>query len=854
MSRITRTVLLGALLSSTGATSASALVWSVPGDNSGTCTVGVPSCDTIAAAVAAATDGDTISIGSGTFAGAGNFDIILDKELVIEGSGRNDTTIEPNAGAFGFSIRADDVTIRDLAIDGGARGIRFQTTAADSAQIRRVDFRNSTIQGIEIATNQPVTDAVIDDCTFTSVATGIRMASTSQVDGLSISDSTFTGNSYAIYQANDGGTSTLRNLQISDSTFTNQTLYAIYAEEMRDSTIADSVFTNNRVAFQLLKLYDGSGVGAANIAIERNQFSAHTFTTINFEVYTLGLEGGATISDNQIDVDVSTLAFNAAGIFVGLNHTLTHAPVQITGNTIRLAGSFGGATAAFGVRLRRNGPVVLSGNILDGGNVGGSSESPATSGLYIESRNSSVAAMPGTTTIDASCNRITGFRNGVSVFDSFNSAYGGLDSGATVTLDDNAIAGNSDFGVRNGGDPSATVAAADNFWGCSAGPGNPGCDVVDGNVDATAPATEAPTCAGCSSDADCVDACLALAQCEDGVCIGTSIPGCGDHYISYQAKAPTKDLAKLPIPGNVLPKNFALTIDDVHLDDGDADDPENFVVMKPRNLLIAARPDSAPSPNWPDLAYLRYTSRPGKQSTAPAGPDGKFPKPVKHVPRTFQLENEFGTIEVVSRKVVALLVPAATSADAPAPVAPGETTHFHCYGVKPTKAITDQTPDNYGKGQGKLRKDMQAFFAEEFFDECATNAAGAVGFEGTPVEGMCLFDIRVPVELCNPANTSNVEPDRTTSAVIADSLALTEQSLLCYRIKPSTKVNNGTVGAILGLSVRAKLPKAMKVPKRGIKTGDALYVAPGSDFPGPTRLDTSRQQTVCVPTRVTLAP
>jgi len=849
MHRILRTTALLALLLGIAPASAFGLVWNVPGDNSGTCTVGVPSCDTIAAAVAAATGGDTIAIGAGTFAGVGNFDIVVDKQLTITGAGRNDTTVEPDAAASGFSIRADNVSISDLAVDGGARGIRFETTAADNAQIVRVDFRNSTSRGIEIATNQPVTDAVVDDCTFTSVVTGIRMASTSQVDGLAITNSTFTANNYAIYQANDGSTSTLTNLQVSDCEFTNQTLYAIYAEEMRDSTIADSIFTNNRVAFQLLKLYSGSGVAAANITIEGNEFSAHTFSTINLEVYTMGLEGGATIADNEIDLDVSTLAFNAAGIFVGLSHSLTHAPVQITDNSIRLAGTFGSATAAFGVRLRRNGPVVLSGNVLDGGSVGGSGNAPATSGLYIEARNSATSAMPATTTIDATCNRITGFRNGVSVFNSFSAVYGGLEAGATVTLADNALAGNDDFGVRNGGDPSATVSADGNFWGCAAGPGNAGCDAVDGNVDVDPVAAEAASCVGCASDSNCDDACLAMQQCVEGACTGTPIPGCGDNYISYQAKAQKKDLAKLVIADNLLDKNFVITINAVHLEDTEADDPENFAILKPRNLLVPAYPDTEASPSWPDLSYVRYTSRSGKQSTAPAGPDGKFPKPAKHIPRTFQLENEFGTVEVVSRKVVALLAPATVSSIDPDPVAPGDTTHFHCYGVKPTKSVTEQTPD-YGKGKGKFRKDLQAFFAEDLFDECALTAEGDVGFDGTPVEGMCLFDVRVPVEFCAPADTSNVEPPRTTSAAIVESVAQTAQGLLCYRIKPSTKVLNATVGAILGLDVRDKVAKPKKVPKRGIKTGDALFVAPGNDIPAPARIDTGRQHTVCIPTEV----
>src|SRR5690606_9333733 len=113
--------------------------------------------------------------------------------------------------------------------------------------------------------------------------------------------------------------------------------------------------------------------------ITGNHFSAHTFSTLNLEVTNSGLENPITIADNTIELDVATLAFNAAGIFVGLGHDHTHAPVYVTDNTITLAGSFGSATAAFGVRVRRNGPVFISGNTLDGGNVGGTGNTPATS-------------------------------------------------------------------------------------------------------------------------------------------------------------------------------------------------------------------------------------------------------------------------------------------------------------------------------------------------------------------------------------------------------------------------------------------------------------------------------------------
>src|SRR6185503_18813963 len=121
----------------------------------------------------------------------------------------------------------------------------------------------------------------------------------------------------------------------------------------------------------LLKIYTGNGLGASNITIQRNQFTQTRNAALDLEVVSAGLENGITISDNTISLAVGALTFNASAIFVSLSQAFTHAPVNVTDNTITLSGTFGTATAAFGLRLRRNGPVTLTGNTIDGGGVGG---------------------------------------------------------------------------------------------------------------------------------------------------------------------------------------------------------------------------------------------------------------------------------------------------------------------------------------------------------------------------------------------------------------------------------------------------------------------------------------------------
>src|SRR5262249_49036879 len=162
----------------------------------------------------------------------------------------------------------------------------------------------------------------------------------------------------------------------------------------------------------------------SNVTIKQNQFSGFTANALDFEMRALGLQTGLTFQDNTVQKNVS-LATVSAAVFVWLNPTSANATASIDGNAITLSGTFRGVTSAHAIQLRGNGPVSITGNTLDGGNVGGSGTTPASSGVFVQSKSAGVV-MPATTTITASCNRIQGFRDGVSVFDSIAGTYGGL--------------------------------------------------------------------------------------------------------------------------------------------------------------------------------------------------------------------------------------------------------------------------------------------------------------------------------------------------------------------------------------------------------------------------------------------
>ncbi len=481
-------------------TSNAATTWSVPGNNSNVCTVVNPNCNTIAQAVTAATSGDTINIGAGNFPAPAA--IVLTKTLTIAGAGIGATFVQPTSA--GFSVRTNDIVIRDLAMQNGTVGIAFQSASSNNTQITRVAFSGQTSRGIDmqLAATFLVSNVVITDCQFATTNIGLRTSSTTQVAGLTITGTSFTGNPYGIYVANDGNSSKFSGLTIQNSTFTNNTNYSIYAEEMRDCLIEDSTFTGGSTGIGLFKFYSSNATAMSNITIRRDQFSQHRGTALDIEMFAMALQTPIDISANTFATDVSVITSNASAIFTLLSSSFTtHAAINITNNTFTATGAFASATATHGIRMRGNGPLVITGNSFDGGNVGGSGTTPDSSALWIESN---PGAMAATATFTASCNRIGGFENGVSVFNSTAGTYGGLPSSVAVTLTTNNIVGNSIVGVINGAAPP-TVSAMNNWWGCLAGPGNAGCDTISGGVDASNFATTPSTCAPCVSNSQCED-------------------------------------------------------------------------------------------------------------------------------------------------------------------------------------------------------------------------------------------------------------------------------------------------------------------------------------------------------------
>jgi hypothetical protein len=516
---VTATALVGARV-------AAATTWGVPGTGSNVCTVADPNCSTISQAVTASSSGDTIQIGVGTFPIASA--IALTKTLTIAGSGTASTVVQPAAGVAGFSVRTSNIAFSDFTLQNGATGITFQSASSNNTQITRIAFSGQTSRGIDIslAATLTVSNVAITDCTIATPNIGIRTSSSAQVSGLTITGTTFSGNLHGIYVANDANTSRFSGLTIQNSTFTNNASRAIYAEELKDATIEDSTFTGGAYGIQVVKFYSSNATPVGNVTIQRNTFTNQTSNAIDFEIYALGLGApGATFASNTFETDVGLLTGNTPPVFVFLSPSQTHAPLAVQDNAFALTGTLATATAAYGLRLTGNGPVTVTGNDIDGGGVAGSGTQPPSSGLFIDPHVGSYV-MPATVSITASCNRIHGFTNGVSVYDSANGVYGGLQAGASVSVGGNALYDTPGGAVVNGASP--TIDATGAWWGCPTGPGTAGCTSAVGDVDTSSFSPEVPACIACRTASECDDGlfCDGAESCDTGS--GACGAGAGD--------------------------------------------------------------------------------------------------------------------------------------------------------------------------------------------------------------------------------------------------------------------------------------------------------------------------------------
>ena len=184
------------------------------------------------------------------------------------------------------------------------------------------------------------------------------------------------------------------------------------------------------------------------------------------------------------------------------------------------------------------------------------------------------------------------------------------------------------------------------------------------------------------------------------------------------------------------------------------------------------------------------------------------------------------------------------------PAPPADATPFVCYKAKATRSVRDQTPD-ISNGTGRFRRDFQVFLADEF-DDCALLDDGSTpSFADSDVQGRCLYDMRKPIQLCNPVDMRAVEPPRETSAIIDASTAEDVRSLLWYTTRLASRAMSSNAVSQAGMSLGERIaPRQSKHRRRRSAEGTQLYLTPGDQFLAPSEADTLKARTVCLPTDV----
>jgi hypothetical protein len=244
-------------------------------------------CDfsTIAAALQAADDGDSINIGQGTY--AGGFEV--DKDVTLRGAGSNDTTIQGSSRASVVQVRSGaNVTIEALAITGGG-GSRIGANAIGGGILNEGGL---TLQDSEVRDNTVATSGSrvrLGGGIYSDSSKTLRI-----VDSLIAGNRAFRGGGIFV---RDGdaviqGTTVFGNQSGSDGG-------GIHHEGSERLRIENSSITDNRAA----RL--GGGVSAASelmlvdSAVERN---------------TAGGGGGISGGDKALSIERSVISGNAASV------------------------------------------------------------------------------------------------------------------------------------------------------------------------------------------------------------------------------------------------------------------------------------------------------------------------------------------------------------------------------------------------------------------------------------------------------------------------------------------------------------------------------------------------------------
>ncbi len=457
-------------------------------DTSNFCNDSGAPCATIQHAVDSACAGDVVNVAGGTYIE----NVVVGTEVTISGAGQGVTIVKP--------------AVSNPVCGGGS------LCGGAASNIFLVQADNVHILGLTANGDNPsLTSGVVTNGADLDARNGI---------------------------ITNHGIGLFNNLEVDHVEVVNVYLRGMYASSGGTFNFHDNVVTNvaGEAASVAMFNFGGSGtfarntVSLANDAVSSNhstgtQFSNNVVTASASGVHTDNAGDGGGVADLIQGNQVSNCSPGGFGIWVFVPYIApTYQANTVTNCTVGLA-SFGTGN-----------PVTTQfiDNTVDGMNLAGSlgiavttdispfgstDVSTSFTGNVITRTDQagSIEQQAGfTTSATLQCNRITQNGSGIAT------------QTAGLVAHQNSITDNG-VGLDGSAVSSGTVDAKNNWWGCIAGPGNPGCDSVTGSVDASSPAAAPPPCVSCGSDADCDDTlvCNGAETCVTGSCTAGTPPTCG---------------------------------------------------------------------------------------------------------------------------------------------------------------------------------------------------------------------------------------------------------------------------------------------------------------------------------------
>jgi parallel beta-helix repeat protein len=419
------------------------------------CISAVRLCKTIQAAVTAATAGDTIVVFPGTY----TEQVDISKDLTVTGAGASSIIKSPPTLVTKFTTSSDKkpvvyihgatVTLMNLKVDGdgtgnanyGILGVAFHNAGGKADRLTIVGVRETPLNGNQHGVGLY---AYNQDSTSRSLVVSNNTISDFQKNGMAL-----TGAGLSVV--------------VRGNTVTGAGPTAVTAQNGIQVSYGavGTVGPGNSVSGIS---YTGSGWSASAILIYQSDVDVKNNTVSNGQVGISVVDGNTTVSGNTVTASKAGTGTTYWGIDIADTPSAKPSPYEAE-NEAR--------TPAKAAGLSATKTAVVSDNVVTGG---GALDDPSSVGIEAD------AGYYGADNIafTATGNKVSGWGFGVAVSQCESSCTGGLIT--SIAINYNSISGNA-----VGADSNVVATNAEkNWWGCAAGPGQPGCDLVtDTDVDYT---------------------------------------------------------------------------------------------------------------------------------------------------------------------------------------------------------------------------------------------------------------------------------------------------------------------------------------------------------------------------------